>query len=99
VQICDTNQFENIYFSFGNEFRKYTAMTTFPYISEFDTLFGQKFFIRLGVTPRGCKCDQVNILYVFWFLILNEIICWALQPVFLKDNINELCILKKDKYC
>jgi len=62
------------------------------------SLFGQKIFIRLGVTPRGCKGDKVNILYAIWFFIFNEVNRLVLQPVFLKYNNVDLYNLKKDKY-
>jgi len=61
-------------------------------------MFGQKFFILLGVTPRGCKGDKVNKLYAFSLLMSKEVNCLALQPTYLKYNNVDLCILKKDKY-
>jgi hypothetical protein len=43
------------------------------------SILGQKFVIRLGVTPRRFTGDKVNMLYTFSFMF-SEVNCSALQP-------------------
>ena len=76
-----------IFFSFGKRVLRINFDAHISFNIWTGPLFGQIFSIRLDVTPRGCKGDQVNTLYTLLFFILNEINCLALLIFFSSNTI------------
>jgi hypothetical protein len=86
VQMCNMNQFEKL--SKRKSSRNDLRCLHFIKCLKSGSIFGQKFSIRLDVTPRECAGDKVTMLYGLFLLMYtySEVHWFALQPDYLKYN-------------